>query len=654
LKWFRTLARSGDSHDLWPVVLLLVAVLAPAIALLWFMTAAMRNERFAVQQKLAEVYRAHLSISRVRLQQYWTNSVADLENLARIGNASAAFSRCVVSGHVDSVLILDQNGQLLYPNSPSINAVEAVELNRRWTEAGQFEYSRKELLAAAKQYDALARETTNVNSAARAFQAEARTLFQAGKVDDALRVIDELLATNRYRLAVDRQGRLIAPNLELMALELITNRTAPAFLSIAKSLRARLLDYETPGLAATQRRFLMHELERISPEHGQFPTLAAEELAAQFHDRSFSIERDVALRPTPVRDVWQVATAEHGRVVALVRTATLVAQLTAAATNGLPPDTEFALLAPTADGDGAFASLPVGPLMPGWRLALSLKDQNLFNTTARQRVSIYLWSGLVVIGAVAVLTFITMRVLRRQAAVARLKNDLAATVSHELKTPLSSMRVLVDTLLDSPHLDDKTVRDYLGLIAQENERLSRVIHNFLSFSRIERKKFTFHFTQVPARQVIDGAVQAMGERFEGCRFELQVDPQLPEILADPDALTTVLVNLLDNAWKFSDDIKHIVLGAQAQNGSIVFWVKDHGIGISLHEAKNIFRRFYQVDQSLSRKGSGCGLGLSIAQYIVSAHQGRIWVESQPGAGSVFRVSLPIAMCCPVEEQKALG
>jgi signal transduction histidine kinase len=154
--------------------------------------------------------------------------------------------------------------------------------------------------------------------------------------------------------------------------------------------------------------------------------------------------------------------------------------------------------------------------------------------------------------------------------------------------------------------------------------------------------------------VINGAVQAMGERFEGCRFELQVDAQLPEILADPDALTTVLVNLLDNAWKFSDEIKHIVLGAQSQNGNVVFWVKDHGIGIPSHESKNIFRRFYQVDQSLSRKGSGCGLGLSIAQYIVSAHQGRIWVESQPGAGSVFRVLLPASACRPVAEQKALG
>src|SRR4051812_15797326 len=204
------------------------------MALVWFMTAAMRNERFAVQQRLVEVYRAQLSISRTRLQQYWTNSVADLEILARTETAPVAFSRCIASGRVDSVLILDEKRQLLYPNSPSINAVDSVELNRRWTEAGQLEYSRKELLAAAKEYDALARETTNINSAARAFQAEARTLFQVGKAEDALQVIGQLLATNRYSRSVDRQGRLIVPNLELMALELITNQTAPDFLSIAK------------------------------------------------------------------------------------------------------------------------------------------------------------------------------------------------------------------------------------------------------------------------------------------------------------------------------------------------------------------------------------------------------------------------------------
>lgn len=642
MKWSRIFAWTRPAHELWPVCLLLIAVLAPAIALLWFMLAAMRNERFAVRQKLGDVYRAQLSFSRSRIARYWEDTALALEALAETDRAASAFARCALSGHVDGVLILNHKGELLYPGPLAVNVPESEDLNRKWSDASHLEYSSRNYVLAAAQYDALARETTNLNLAARALQAEARCFLRAGQPDSALQLISRRLATDRYSSAVDRHGRLIVPNAELMLVELTTNQVSSSFLTVASSLQKRLADYGNQNLSSSQRRFLMHELQRLSPDHGSFPTLASEELAAQFYDRGLPLARDRTLRPTAIADVWQFATP-NGRVVGLLRTATLSAQLRAVTTNDLPPETEFALLAPTMDSDTAFASLPLGSLMPGWRLALSLKDQNLFNAATEQRVSLYLWSGLLVVAAVGILAFISTGLVRRQVALARLKNDLVATVSHELKTPLSSMRVFVDTLLDSPNLPEQTVRDYLGLIARENERLSRLIHSFLSFSRMERKKYAFHFTAVSAAQIINAAVEATRERFEDCRLELQVDRQLGEIRADADALTTVLINLLENAWKFSDG-KDVVLGAQLQGENVLFWVKDHGIGISPRETKNIFQRFYQVDQTLSRKGGGCGLGLSIARYIVSAHQGRIWVESQPGQGSAFMVFLPFASC----------
>src|SRR6185436_8029045 len=131
------------------------------------------------------------------------------------------------------------------------------------------------------------------------------------------------------------------------------------------------------------------------------------------------------------------------------------------------------------------------------RLALSLKDQKLFASTTEHRAGIYLWTGVLVMAAMGVLALLAVRILRRQVALARLKNDLAATVSHELKTPLSSMRVLVDTLLGSNKLTEQTTREYLELIARENERLSRLIQNFLTFSRLERKQQAFHFAPAP-------------------------------------------------------------------------------------------------------------------------------------------------------------
>jgi signal transduction histidine kinase len=174
------------------------------------------------------------------------------------------------------------------------------------------------------------------------------------------------------------------------------------------------------------------------------------------------------------------------------------------------------------------------------------------------------------------------------------------------------------------------------LIAGENARLGRLIENFLTFSRLERNRQKFDFRPTPPQRVVRNAVDAVGGRFP---VEIDVTPDLAPVRADEDALTTVLLNLLDNAAKYTPGEKHIVLRAFARNGRVVFAVHDNGIGIAPRERRKIFRRFYQVDQRLARDAGGCGLGLSIVEYIVRAHGGTVRVESQPGRGSTFSVEL---------------
>ncbi|MHC4213851.1 MAG: sensor histidine kinase [Planctomycetota bacterium] len=224
----------------------------------------------------------------------------------------------------------------------------------------------------------------------------------------------------------------------------------------------------------------------------------------------------------------------------------------------------------------------------------------------------------------------------------RLKNDFIATVTHELKTPLASMRVLVDTLLEGNYKEQHQATEYLQLIARENERLSNLIDNFLTFSRMERNKQAFDMLEVSPTLIANRAAEAVRTKFEqgNCAFDTAVDENLPTVLADQDAMVTALINLLDNSYKYSYDDKQIKLSVYAEVGSVCFRVADNGIGMSHRAIRRIFERFYQADQTLSRRAQGCGLGLSIVKFIVDAHNGSINLESKPNKGSVFTIKLP--------------
>ena len=138
------------------------------------------------------------------------------------------------------------------------------------------------------------------------------------------------------------------------------------------------------------------------------------------------------------------------------------------------------------------------------------------------------------------------------------------------------------------------------------------------------------------------AAEAVKTKFSKgkCKFEVNISEDLPDVLADQDAMVTVLINLLDNACKYSYDNRQIELRAFSKDGSVCFSVCDNGIGMSRRSVRKIFNRFYQADRSLSRGAEGCGLGLSIAKFIVDAHKGTISIDSKPGEGSTFTVRLP--------------
>ncbi len=443
-------------------------------------------------------------------------------------------------------------------------------------------------------------------------------------------------STSRLASGRDRHGRLIAADAQLLALRLVPAsdvRVGP----IAGRLAALLNDYGGASMPSSQRLFLMSELLASKAPNVTFPTYAAERLAAEFLQADGMSPAGETFEATRLAGVWKLAVGGPG--VALFRTGTLTS-IARSLLNAQSDATGASFVMVPPGQDGGTETIAASPLLPGWTIGVSLVDADRIDRAASQRTATYLWAGGLAVGGLAIAGLLLWQAYARQLRVSRLKTDLVAAVSHELRTPLASMRALVDLMLENAAIDGHTTREYLQMIAGENARLNRLIEHFLAFSRVDRNRHGLVFRAVSAEALVRQAVEASPglERFPGLAIEVSSD--LPSLYGDEDALVTVLLNLLENAYKYTGETKRIVLRTLQEADGVVIEVEDNGIGIGRRDRKRIFRPFYQVDQRLARERGGCGLGLSIVDFIVRAHGGQVSVRSEPGAGSLFRVVLP--------------
>jgi len=652
--------RLNRDRSSWLLALfLLLGVLAPSGSVLWFMNDAARSQAESARQRVTEAYREQLRLLRERVDEWWKARAAALDAAAPSG-----FPPAVRAASADSALLLDARGAAMYPSRPAGPAADPTLGRSDWDEARSLERAPRSLLAAAAEWERLAKAERDPNLAAQAAQAQIRCLVRAGRKDAAMAAIQPhfvgplnivmraqgeplLNLPNVLKTAArDPEGRLIAADEQLLALHLLPPGD-PRFAGIAQRLAAALNDYDGPPMISAQRLFLMGEVRTLAPEAANFPAWPAELLAEQFLEAERAGPGALSLEASGLEGVWKLLSPNR-RAMALYRSATVVSLMERALAEQNPSRSVRFTVAPPGAPSVAEA-IPAGAMLPGWQISFALLDTRPQEEAARRRTTAYIWLACAVVAATALAGIFAGQFFRRQAQLNRLKTDLLAAVSHELKTPLASMRLLVETLLEDDRPDAGKTREYLQLIAGENLRLTRLVENFLTFSRIERNRQRFEFAETQPAAVVESALAAMRERLQapGCHLEVEVSPDLPAVLADQDALTTVLLNLLDNACKYTPAEKRIRVRAYRQNGRLAFDVEDNGIGIAPREQKRIFRRFYQVDRRLARETGGCGLGLSIVEFIVRAHGGEVAVESRPGAGSTFHVWLP---CRPLAKE----
>ncbi len=299
----------------------------------------------------------------------------------------------------------------------------------------------------------------------------------------------------------------------------------------------------------------------------------------------------------------------------------------------------------TTDWRHPFVASEVGEILPHWEVAAYWVDPEAITKTAKTaRLTLWLLVP-ILLAAIGFGSVLIFRDINREMFLARQKTDFVSNVSHELKTPLTSIRMFSDLLSSAKQIENGKRTEYSGIISREAARLTRLINNLLDFSRMDRGDRKYNFEEIDAvelaRETADN--YRMHLEADGCELEFHnANGKSAWINGDRDALSQVLLNLLSNADKYACDGKTIELEvATPDSETVEIRVLDRGPGIRRKDAARVFEKFYRADDSLATGIQGSGLGLTLARQIAQGHGGDLSFRNRDGGGSCFAVSLPI-------------
>jgi signal transduction histidine kinase len=297
----------------------------------------------------------------------------------------------------------------------------------------------------------------------------------------------------------------------------------------------------------------------------------------------------------------------------------------------------------SADWRHPAAATEIGEALPHWEVAVyPLAPIDYERAADRTRWTIgFLVAALV--AAIAMGSLLLLTDLRRQLALARQKSDFVSNVSHELKTPLTSIRMFSELLSEERVADPEKKKAYLNIITAEAARLTRLINNILNFARMEKGDERYRIERCDLAKITREALANYRPQFEAHGFSITENiPETPIGLdADCDAIAQIILNLLSNAEKYSADRKEVSIELRAHNNAAEIRVLDRGLGVPPGCEKKIFQQFFRAHDSLNSGIQGSGLGLTLARQIARAHGGDVTYEPRPDGGSIFTLKLPM-------------
>ncbi|MEA1886207.1 MAG: HAMP domain-containing sensor histidine kinase [Bacteroidota bacterium] len=282
--------------------------------------------------------------------------------------------------------------------------------------------------------------------------------------------------------------------------------------------------------------------------------------------------------------------------------------------------------------------------LPSWSLTLYPESSDLITNLFQPRASIFLYIFIAIVIILAFGLFFTLQTVNNELNLSKMKSQFMSTVSHEFKSPLTSIRQMSEMLVQGRVPSLQRQNKYHKTILNQSERLSHLIDNILDFSKMEEGQKLFHFEKSDIVPVVRNIVESFQNHTaeQGFNISFTVSEPVPDVVFDREAMEQVVHNLLDNACKYSGDSRKIDVKIVAKGNKVIISVRDFGIGIKREDHDKIFSRFFRAGEELTQTVKGSGIGLTIVKQLVEAHNGEILVDSEIGKGCTFIVTIPLA------------
>lgn len=673
------------------VFVILLAIVLPSVLLSVFAIWAIGAERAKVQDRIRREARA--MTNRVVDATFRTLTSAKDDMAGEVGALKAPEMADGLLDRLKSsrpyfahIVLIDDRGVVVFPPMPRSETMIVlgpadVELQDALNKAQNLEFVQTDLEAAADAYREALAEAQSPRLRVSALLGLARIWSGQGKTVEAIEGYRD--TRDEYGSEREENGMLVGPVASLRIVELVgtldnpdqfTDEATAAYAQVAKmrdELTREEADFLDERLASLIESYIgrdiagarqHEELRRIVREislrrvRESVAAQAVEELTDNLvlHRDGLAVfetgktqfillgaRTDIAGKQyfacalAPVRAVEQELVAgEVGRLAAREEVEVAVVHNERGVVAGKPPEIQAFHLAERQFPE-PLSNLRAEAYLKGYESLSALSDI---------RTNIYVWAvGLAISGIIAgaIVTYVSVR---RTMRAAELKSDFVSNVTHELKTPLTSIRMFAETLHDGRVKDQDDADECLETIISESERLTRLIDRVLDFRAVEKGRRKFNFIEADLRKVILDTLQTFRRQLRGCEATVYVSipNDLPTARMDPDAVGEALLNLLTNAYKYSTpENRKIWVTAEESDGKVRISVEDRGVGIPRREFKAIFEKFYRVDDLLTREVDGTGLGLTISRHVAEAHGGAIEVDSKEGKGSKFTLVMKL-------------